>query len=169
MRVSLTLNGKTRSVTVAPRDTLATFLRDTCDLTATHLGCEHGACGACTVLVDGMAARSCTMLAVMMDGRTVETLEGLLGHPTLQLLQRHFHECHALQCGFCTPGMLVMAVDILRRHRAPDAATIRRELAGQICRCTGYVNIVEAIRRAGTEVAKPALETRNGKGEGPCI
>jgi carbon-monoxide dehydrogenase small subunit len=151
--ITLKMNGRVRTFAVEPRDTLATFLRESCDLTGTHLGCEHGACGACTVLVDGMAARSCAILAVMADGRSVQSIEGLRDDPIMAVVRRHFHECHALQCGFCTPGMLVTAWDILRRHRAPDAALIRRELAGQICRCTGYVGIIEAIRRAGAEFA----------------
>ncbi|WP_424140201.1 (2Fe-2S)-binding protein [Roseomonas chloroacetimidivorans] len=149
--ISLTLNGKVRTQEVAPRETLADFLREGCNLTGTHIGCEHGACGACTVLVDGMPARSCIHLAVMAEGRDVRSIEGLRDDPVIVLLRRHFHEAHALQCGYCTSGMLVTARDILLRFEAPDEATIRRELAGQICRCTGYVGIVEAIRRAGAE------------------
>ncbi|MCK8784499.1 (2Fe-2S)-binding protein [Roseomonas sp. NAR14] len=152
-RINLTLNGRAQHREVEPRQTLADFLRDGCDLTGTHLGCEHGACGACTVLIDGLPARSCIHLAVRADGCDVRSIEGLRDDPLTVLLRRHFHEAHALQCGYCTPGMLVTARDILRRFPAPDEATIRRELAGQICRCTGYVGIVEAIRRAGAELA----------------
>ena len=149
--ITVELNGVKVDDDVEPRQTLADFLRDRCGLTATHLGCEHGACGACTVVVDGLATRSCLTLAAMTDGRAVVTLEGLHSDPMMKLLRRHFHESHALQCGFCTPGMLITARDILRRHAHPDADTVRHELSGQICRCTGYANIVKAIVAAGQE------------------
>jgi aerobic carbon-monoxide dehydrogenase small subunit len=152
--ITLELNGAKIADDVEPRLTLADFLRDRRGLTATHLGCEHGACGACTVMVDGQATRSCLLLAVMCEGRSVVTLEGLRSDPTMELLRRHFHESHALQCGFCTPGMLIMARDILGRHTQPDAGTVRHELSGQICRCTGYANIVTAIVNAGRELAR---------------
>jgi carbon-monoxide dehydrogenase small subunit len=154
----LDLNAITVTDDVPPRQSLADFLRDRCGLTATHLGCEHGACGACTVLVDGQATRSCLVLAVMCHGRTVLTLEGLRNNPTMEILRKNFHECHALQCGFCTPGMLIMAQDILRRIPRPDAQTVRHELSGQICRCTGYANIVTAIVAAGEELNRSAGE-----------
>jgi len=154
--VTIDLNGVKIAADVEPRQSLADFLRDACGLTATHLGCEHGACGACTVVVDGKATRSCLSLAVMCDGRAVQTLEGLRSDAMMELLRRHFHESHALQCGFCTPGMLIMARDILRRHSRPDAAIVRHELSGQICRCTGYANIVKAIVAAGQEIANVA-------------
>ncbi len=150
--VTIELNGTAVTHNVEPRETLADFLRERCNLTATHLGCEHGACGACTVVVDGQATRSCLLLAVMCDGRSVTTLEGLRNDATTDLLRRHFHESHALQCGFCTPGMLVMARDILLRLRSPDEQTVRHELSGQICRCTGYTGIVDAIVAAGKEI-----------------
>ncbi len=153
--IAVELNGTKISDDVEPRQTLADFVRDRCGLTATHLGCEHGACGACTVAVDGVATRSCLTLAVMADGRSVVTLEGLRSDPVMALLRRQFHESHALQCGFCTPGMLMMARDILLRHARPDAATVRHELSGQICRCTGYANIVKAIVAAGLEMPEP--------------
>ena len=153
MALDLTVNGKPVSRSVSPRSTLAEFLREDCNLTALHLGCEHGACGACTVLVDGRPNRSCLTLAPMAEGRTVQTLEGLRDDPVMAVLRRHFHEGHALQCGYCTPGMLMTARDILQRHVRPAEATIRHELAGQICRCTGYVNIVNAIASAGAELA----------------
>jgi carbon-monoxide dehydrogenase small subunit len=146
------LNGARVSHDVEPRETLADFLRERCRLTATHLGCEHGACGACTVAVDGQATRSCLRLAVMCNGRTVQTLEGMADDPTIEVLRRHFHERHGLQCGFCTPGMLMMARDILLRKVSPDAETVRNELSGQICRCTGYAGIVNAIVAAGQEL-----------------
>jgi carbon-monoxide dehydrogenase small subunit len=150
--VSLTLNGTEVAHEVEPRLTLADFLRERCGLTATHLGCEHGACGACTVMVDGAASRACLLLAAMCDGCAVETLEGLRDDPVMAVLREHFHQRHALQCGFCTPGMLIMARDILQRLPRPDAPTVRHELSGQICRCTGYANIVSAIVAAGEEL-----------------
>jgi carbon-monoxide dehydrogenase small subunit len=149
--ITVELNDVKISDDVEPRQTLADFLRDRCGLTATHLGCEHGACGACTVVLDGVATRSCLTLAAMSDERAVFTLEGLRADRLTTLLRKHFHEGHALQCGFCTPGMLIMARDILQRHAGPDAATVRHELSGQICRCTGYANIVKAIVAAGQE------------------
>jgi carbon-monoxide dehydrogenase small subunit len=146
------LNGAKVTHDVEPRETLADFLRERCNLTATHLGCEHGACGACTVVIDGLVTRSCLSLAVMCDGRAVETLEGLRQDPLMVLLRRHFHERHGLQCGFCTPGMLMMARDILQRFQSPDSGTVRHQLSGQICRCTGYAGIVNAIVAAGQEL-----------------
>jgi carbon-monoxide dehydrogenase small subunit len=150
--VVFTVNGSEVTQAIAQRETLADVLRERCNLTATHLGCEHGACGACSVVLDGEVTRSCLILAAMCDGRAVTTLEGLRDDAVTNLLRRHFHEGHALQCGFCTPGMLVMARDILRRHRRPNAQTVRHELSGQICRCTGYANIVDAIVAAGAEL-----------------
>ena len=154
--LTIELNGSRVACEVEPRQTLADFLRDQCRLTATHLGCEHGACGACTVVVDGKATRSCLRLAIMCDGQSVQTFEGLASDRTLEVLRRHFHECHSLQCGFCTPGMLVMARDILLRLRRPDAQTIRDQLSGQICRCTGYANIITAVAAAGEELGQAA-------------
>ena len=151
--LTLSINGASVTHAVEPRETLVDVLRERCNLTATHVGCEHGACGACTVLIDGKAARSCLTLAGMAEGREITTLEGLADDAVTTTIKRKFHEGHALQCGFCTPGMLVMARDILARHTSPDAATIRRELAGHICRCTGYANIVAAIEAAGQELA----------------
>lgn len=162
MRVTLTLNGVTRTRETEPRQTLADFLREDCNLTGTHLGCEHGACGACTVLVDGKPGRSCLMLAVMADGRDVRSIEGMKDDPVMVILRRTFNERHAVQCGYCTPGMLMTAQDILHRHKAPDEVTIRAELAGQICRCTGYVGIVAAIREAGVELStNPSSEEKS--------
>jgi carbon-monoxide dehydrogenase small subunit len=152
MRVRLTLNGKPQGYDLEPRETLADSLRERSGLTALHLGCEHGACGACTVLLDGAPVRSCLVLTAMCESRTVRTLEGLRDDPTMIALKRAFHECHSLQCGFCTPGMLVAAWDIVRRHRVLDAAMVRHALAGQICRCTGYVGIVNAILQAHAAV-----------------
>jgi carbon-monoxide dehydrogenase small subunit len=154
--VTVELNGSEVVSVVEPRETLADFLRDRHQLTATHLGCEHGACGACTVLVDGVATRSCLRLAVMCDGHSVQTLEGFPSDRIMEVLRRHFHEGHALQCGFCTPGMLMMARDILLRLLRPDAQTVRHQLSGQICRCTGYANIIRAVVAAGQELAGSA-------------
>ncbi len=153
-KVSLVLNGESVSAEIEPRETLADFIREGRGLTATHLGCEHGVCGACTVEVNGLTTRSCLCLAVKADGSDVKTLEGLGSDPVMIVLKRWFHDEHALQCGFCTPGMLMTARDILSRHRAPDAGTIRKELSGQLCRCTGYANIVKAIEAAGKELAQ---------------
>jgi aerobic carbon-monoxide dehydrogenase small subunit len=152
--VTMELNGDKISYEVEPRESLADFLRERCRLTATHLGCEHGACGACTVAVDGKATRSCLRLAVMCNGRKVQTLEGMEEDATMDLLRRHFHSGHALQCGFCTPGMLMMARDILLRIPMPNDETVRQQLSGHICRCTGYANIVRAIVAAGQELGR---------------
>jgi carbon-monoxide dehydrogenase small subunit len=162
--VTVQLNGARVVCDVEPRETLADFLRERCRLTATHLGCEHGACGACTVLVDDKATRSCLRLAVMCDGCCVRTLEGFREDRVMEVLRRHFHECHALQCGFCTPGMLITARDILLRLPNPDAQTVRAQLSGQICRCTGYAGIVNAIVAAGREVARDAELSQAGSG-----
>lgn len=151
--LTVELNGVKVIHEVEPRETLADFLREQCRLTATHLGCEHGACGACTVTVDNKATRSCLRLAVMCDGQSVRTLEGFSDDKIMEVLRTHFHEHHALQCGFCTPGMLIMARDILLRLTEPDVQTVRRQLSGQICRCTGYANIVSAIVAAGKTLA----------------
>ena len=150
--ITFTLNGETTTEHVEARDILADILRDRLRLTGTHLGCEHGACGACTVMLDGVPARSCIVLAVMCDGKTVETIEGTRDDAVMNVIRHHFHHKHALQCGFCTPGMLMSARDIIARYRRPDEATIRRELSGQICRCTGYMGIIAAIQSAAAEL-----------------
>lgn len=147
-RVAFTLNGKAVSVEVDPRVHLADLLRDRFRLTATHLGCEHGVCGACTVLIDGQPARSCIALPVSLAGQDVWTLEGLRDDPQMQALMDAFREEHGLQCGFCTPGMLVTLRDLLRRRRDVDEGLLRRELSGNLCRCTGYQGIVRAALRA---------------------
>ncbi len=145
-KLSLTINGTEREIDVEPRLSLADFLRDREQLTATHIGCEHGVCGACTVLVDGAPTRSCILFAVACEGAEVTTLEGLEEDPVVEALRSAFHEHHGLQCGYCTPGMLISARDILTR--LPDASEdrVRLELSGNLCRCTGYVGIVAAIR-----------------------
>jgi aerobic-type carbon monoxide dehydrogenase small subunit (CoxS/CutS family) len=146
-RVDVEVNGRRYSEDVEPRLLLSDFLRHTLGLTGTHVGCEHGVCGACTVRVDGRSVRSCLSLAVQVDGAEVQTVEGLAADGELTALQQAFHECGALQCGFCTPGMLMAATDLLERGK-PTRDEIVDMLSGQICRCTGYEPIVEAIARA---------------------
>jgi aerobic carbon-monoxide dehydrogenase small subunit len=146
--VRLTVNGRPVERTVPARRSLADFLREDLRLTGTHLGCEHGVCGACTVLVNGRSARSCLLLAVQLEGASVTTIEGLSPASGLSPLQAAFHECHALQCGFCTPGMIVTAHELLTENPTPTREEIREALAGNLCMCTGYVNIVRAVERA---------------------
>jgi aerobic carbon-monoxide dehydrogenase small subunit len=154
--IRLQINGAEVADDVPPRLSLADFLRDRRNLTGTHLGCEHGVCGACTLLVDGEPARSCLMLAVACDEREIETIEGFAGDAVTAALRRKFHQRHALQCGYCTPGMLITARDLILRGRAGSEREIRDGLAGNICRCTGYTNIVTAIAEAAKETGKGA-------------
>jgi carbon-monoxide dehydrogenase small subunit len=156
--VLLTVNGQRREATVEPRVTLADFLREECRLTGTHLGCEHGVCGACTVLVDGAAVRSCLVLAVQVDGSEVTTIEGM-GAPDggLSPVQAAFRDCHGLQCGFCTPGFVVSVTAFLRDHADPTDAEIREALSGNLCRCTGYQGIVNAVRQAAAAARREDL------------
>ena len=149
--VQLTVNGAARRMLVEPRKTLADALREDLGLTGTHLGCEHGVCGACTVLVDGEAVRSCLMFAVQADGSAVVTVEGLAGPDgELSDVQAAMHQCHGLQCGFCTPGFVVTITALLERHPDPDDETIRDALSGNLCRCTGYQGIVKAVTTAAS-------------------
>ena len=148
--IRMTVNGREYTGRVEPRLTLADFLRNELDLTGTHLGCEHGVCGACTILVDGEAVRSCLLLAVQADGATLMTVEGLANGDELHPLQASFQENHALQCGFCTPGFLMTAYAFLRDNPNPTEAEVRTGIGGNICRCTGYAPIVKAIRETGT-------------------
>ena len=148
MRVGFTVNGKPAQVEVEPRTSLADCLRDQLRLTGTHLGCEHGVCGACTVIVDGDAVRSCLMLAVQAEGSQIVTVEGLSRDDGLSPLQTAFRKHHALQCGFCTPGMLTTAHALLSGEPDADADRIRSVLSGNLCRCTGYIPIVEAVLEA---------------------
>ena len=144
--VSLTVNRRSVEAMVEPRTHLADFIRDALRLTGTHLGCEHGVCGACTVLIDGTPMRSCIAYAIACDGADVRTIEGFGADPLMQALRHAFTRHHALQCGYCTPGMLITAYDIVRRLPGADDARVREELAGNLCRCTGYAGIVEAVR-----------------------
>ncbi len=146
--VSLRVNGAPREGRCAPRKLLVDFLREDLGLTGTHVGCEHGICGACTILVDGEAARSCLMLAVQADGAEITTIEGLMKDGQLHPLQEAFREHHGLQCGFCTPGMLLTALDLLRVKPDPSEAEVREGLSAVLCRCTGYHGIVKAVRAA---------------------
>ncbi len=146
--INVSVNGESHQHTVEPRLLLVHYLRDVLRLTGTHVGCDTSQCGACVVHVDGQAVKSCTMLAVEADGREVKTIEGLGTPDNLHPLQEAFSREHGLQCGFCTPGMVMAAADLLKRHPNPDEATIREELVGNLCRCTGYQNIVKAIRSA---------------------
>ena len=159
MKVSMRVNGREVTGDVEARTLLVEFLRYNLGLTGTHVGCDTSQCGACTVHVDGKAIKSCTALAVQLDGGDVTTIEGLAKDGELHPMQEAFRENHGLQCGFCTPGMVMSAVDIVRRHPEPDEHTIREELEGNICRCTGYHNIVKAIMAAsGQDVSAIAAE-----------
>ena len=143
--IALTVNGETVRETVEPRTTLVDFLRETLGLTGSHVGCEHGVCGACTVRIDGTIVRGCLMLAVQCDGRAVETIEGASDSGELAALQAAFEKRNALQCGFCTPGMLLTAAELLHENTAPTRERIREQLSGNYCRCTGYHAIVDAV------------------------
>ena len=144
--VSMTVNGESVTADIDPRTLLVQFLRETLRLTGTHVGCDSSQCGACVVYLDGQAVKSCTVLTVQCEGSQVETIEGLARDGGLHPMQAAFYEHHGLQCGFCTPGMIMSAIDIVRRRGSGvDEQTIRRELEGNLCRCTGYVNIVKAV------------------------
>ncbi len=152
--VRLTVNGRPCEGQVEPRTSLAEFLRDDLDLTGTHVGCEHGVCGACTILLEGDPVRSCLLLAIQAEGRAVTTVEGLAGpEGELHPIQQAFMDKHALQCGFCTPGILMTSLAYLREHPSPTEHDIREMLAGNLCRCTGYHFIVEAISAAAAGLA----------------
>jgi aerobic-type carbon monoxide dehydrogenase small subunit (CoxS/CutS family) len=152
--VRLRVNGVPREGRCAPRKLLVDFIREDLALTGTHVGCEHGICGACTILVDGEAARSCLMLAVQADGAELTTVEGLAKDGKLHPLQQAFHEHHGLQCGFCTPGMLLTALDFLRTNPQPTEQEIREGISAVLCRCTGYHGIVKAIAAAAPVVGR---------------
>ena len=151
--VTMTVNGRTSEHQVEARRLLVHHLRDELRLTGTHVGCDTSSCGACTAIVDGKAVKTCTILAVQADGADITTIEGLADNGTLHPLQEAFREEHGLQCGFCTPGMIMAAVDLLERNEKPSEAEIRHALEGNYCRCTGYHNIVRAVQRAAGTLA----------------
>jgi carbon-monoxide dehydrogenase small subunit len=153
--LTLTVNGVAVSEEVDPRTLLVEFIRNNLRLTGTHVGCDTGQCGACTVLIDGVAVKSCTILAVQASGSTIGTIEGLAAPDgKLHPMQEAFKDCHGLQCGFCTPGMVLSAIDLVARHPGADEATIRAELDGNMCRCTGYHNIVKAVKQGAAAMGK---------------
>ena len=151
--VALTVNGRPVEATVESRLSLADFLRLELRLTATHLGCEHGVCGACTVLINGEPARSCIALTVSLGGAEITTLEGLADDPAMQIIKQAFHDKHGLQCGFCTPAMLISTRDLLKRTPRPSEGAVRDGLSGNLCRCTGYQGIVRAVLKAAEDLA----------------
>ncbi len=146
IEIEMTVNGESRHAPTEARMTLADFLREKLELTGTHLGCEHGVCGACTVLLDGLAVRSCLMLAVQAQGKDVTTIEGLADGDQFHPVQQGFYDCHAFQCGFCTPGFVMTTVELLADDPTIDEAEIREALSGNICRCTGYESIIEGVK-----------------------
>jgi carbon-monoxide dehydrogenase small subunit len=152
--VTININGTDRHATVEPRLLLVHFIREVAGLTGTHVGCETSLCGACTVLLDSRAVKSCTVLAVQADGRKVTTIEGLANGDALHPIQQGFWEEHGLQCGFCTPGMIMCSQDLLQQHPSPSDSEIREGLNGNLCRCTGYQNIVAAVRNASRKMSK---------------
>ena len=160
-QITVTVNGEAHEADVESRLLLVHFLRDTLGLTGTHVGCDTSNCGACTVHVDGESAKSCTMLAVQADGRSIKTIEGMADGATLHPLQQAFWDQHGLQCGFCTPGMIMQSAWLLGENPAPSEAEIREGISGNLCRCTGYVNIVKAIQQAAGEM-QAAAETQTG-------
>ena len=152
--LALTVNGKPVSAEVDPRTLLVDLLRNTLGLAGTHVGCDTAQCGACTVHLDGEAIKACNVLALQAQGGTVVTIEGIAANGALHPMQAAFKECHGLQCGFCTPGMVMSALDLVARHPNADEKTIREQLAGNLCRCTGYHNIVKAVRQGAAAMAK---------------
>jgi len=157
-KVSISVNGKSREHEVEPRQLLVHYIRETLGLTGTHVGCDTTSCGACTVLMDGRAVKSCTVLSVQADGAEISTIEGLAQGGKLHPLQEGFWEKHGLQCGFCTPGMIMTAVDLLEHNPSPSEDEIRRGIEGVLCRCTGYQNIVSAIQYAAEKMSASSGE-----------
>ena len=151
--VVLNVNGAGRAISVEPRKTLADAIREDLGLTGTHLGCEHGVCGACTVLLDDEVVRSCLLFAVQAEGAEITTIEGIGSGDTLHPMQQAFSQYHGLQCGFCTPGMILAGIDVLSRNPDPSPQEIREEMGGNICRCTGYQKIVESVQAAAAEMS----------------
>jgi carbon-monoxide dehydrogenase small subunit len=170
--IRVTVNGEERRATVEPRLLLVHFLREVLELTGTHIGCDTTSCGACTVVLDGRAVKSCTMFAVQADGSEITTIEGLAHEGRLHPLQDAFHVEYGLQCGFCTPGMIMAALPFVEERADPSDDEIRRAISGNLCRCTGYVNIVSAVRRAartlhGLDVDPAPADASGGTGTGP--
>jgi carbon-monoxide dehydrogenase small subunit len=161
-KISLSVNGELRREEVEPRMLLVHFLRDALRLTGTHVGCDTSQCGACTVSLDGQAVKSCTILAVQADGAEIVTIEGLADNGKLHPIQEAFHTHHGLQCGFCTPGMIMAAKQLLERYPNPTVEKIREQLDGNICRCTGYRGIIEAIKAAALTIANPIQTPTSG-------
>ena len=156
-KITVTVNRTEHELDIEPSLLLVELLRDKLRLTGTHIGCDTSQCGACTILIDGSAVKSCTLLAVQADGAEIVTVEGLAKDGELHPIQRAFSAEHALQCGFCTPGLMITAVDLLSRKSAPTDAEIRHAIEGNLCRCTGYHNVVNAIRSAATEMGRAAM------------
>lgn len=155
MNVRIRVNGEAREALVEPRTLLVDFLRENLNLTGTHIGCDTTYCGACTVLLNGRTVKSCTLFAPMADGGEITTVEGLSTNGALHPVQNAFAECHGLQCGYCTPGLLLSTVHLLKKNPKPSEKQIRKAIAGNTCRCTGYQNILKAIRMAAGEMGKP--------------
>jgi carbon-monoxide dehydrogenase small subunit len=157
-QVHLTINGQAYQAEIEDRLLLVHFIREVANLTGTHIGCDTTSCGACTVLVNGVPAKSCTLLAVQVDGAEIQTVEGLEQDGKLHPIQEGFYEEHGLQCGFCTPGMMLVGKALLERNPNPTEDEVRHAISGNLCRCTGYVNIVKAIQHAGKKMSAPAPE-----------
>ncbi len=155
--VTLKVNGASRVISVEPRKTLADAIREDLGLTGTHLGCEHGVCGACTILLNGEVARSCLLFAVQAEGAEITTIEGIGSGDDLHPMQEAFARYHGLQCGFCTPGMILAGIDMLSRNPDPTPQQIREEMGGNICRCTGYQKIVESVQAAAVEMSEEGV------------
>jgi carbon-monoxide dehydrogenase small subunit len=152
LKITLSINGEKSQAEVEPRLLLVHFIRDLAGLTGTHIGCETSICGACTVLLNGVAVKSCSLLAVQADGAEITTIEGLASGDRLHPIQESFWECHGLQCGYCTPGMIMSACGLLKTHPNPTEEQIRHGLEGNICRCTGYQNIVDSVKHAAAQI-----------------
>ena len=166
VRISLKINGRSHTAEVEPRLLLVHYLRDVLGLTGTHIGCETSLCGACTVLLDGRAVKSCTLLAVQADGAQITTIEGLAKDGQLHPVQQGFWDEHGLQCGYCTPGMILAACELLGHTLEPSEAQIRRAIAGNLCRCTGYQHIVAAVQNAARRMRSPATKAVAAKAGG---
>jgi aerobic carbon-monoxide dehydrogenase small subunit len=162
--VTLVINGKRRTMSVEPRQSLADLLREDMRLTATHLGCEQGVCGACTILINGQPGRACIALAIAVDGAEIRTLEGLQDDELMEILKEAFHDKHGLQCGFCTPGMLISSWDLLKRRPKLNEPEIRVGMSGNLCRCTGYQGIVRSIKAAADKWASSPSVKEEAKG-----